>query len=124
MDYNCIAWAADDQTRWWWPQPPHAAYWPPGVPRALHITSFVSLFRTLGYEICAGEELEAGYEKVAIFADATGEPKHAARQLPKGGWTSKLGAHEDIRHTLRGLTGAAYGEVVQFMRRPRKQCQR
>ncbi|RMH08652.1 MAG: hypothetical protein D6704_02725 [Nitrospirae bacterium] len=27
--YNCIAWAAGDVGRWWWPAP--QAYWPQGV---------------------------------------------------------------------------------------------
>ena len=63
------------------------------------------------------EALEAGYEKVALYALA-GVPKHAARQLPGGGWTSKLGELDDIEHTLEGLVGSWYGNVVQILKRP------
>jgi hypothetical protein len=45
-------------------------------------------------------------------------PKHAARQLPSGRWTSKLGPMEDIEHALHDLTGMAYGSVVLVMKRP------
>jgi hypothetical protein len=51
--------------------------------------------------------------------DAQGSPTHAARQLDNGRWTSKLGELEDIEHSLRDLEGAAYGTVVQVMKRPR-----
>jgi len=44
---------------------------------------------------------------------------HAARQLPDGKWTSKLGQLEDITHgTTDVIEGGDYGEVVQFMKRP------
>jgi hypothetical protein len=52
----------------------------------------------LGYAPCAGDELEAGLEKVALYADEHGEWTHAAPQLPDGWWTSKLGPEEDILH--------------------------
>jgi hypothetical protein len=45
--------------------------------------------------------------------------KHAARQLPTGRWTSKLGKAVDIEHdTPEGVTGPVYGAVVKFLRRP------
>jgi hypothetical protein len=44
---------------------------------------------------------------------------HAARQLPNGKWTSKLGKGEDIEHdTPDDVSGGIYGEVVEIMRRP------
>lgn len=46
-------------------------------------------------------------------------PKHAARQLASGRWTSKLGKLEDIDHALHDLEGMLYGAVVLFMKRPR-----
>lgn len=46
---------------------------------------------------------------------------HAARQLPNGLWTSKLGQLEDITHaTPQVIAGSDYGEVMQFMKRPLK----
>src|SRR2546428_516396 len=66
-DYNCIAWAVGDTLNWWWPGADvENEYWPPGVPRARTLDAFRQMFATLGYVVCAGEELEPGVEKVAI----------------------------------------------------------
>ena len=118
--YNCIAWAAGDTTNWWWPDEadkPDSAHWPPGIPRVETLEVFRDAFATLSYTVCDHDQFEAGYEKVALFALA-GVPKHAARQLPNGRWTSKLGPMEDIEHALHDLTGMIYGAVVLIMRRP------
>jgi hypothetical protein len=117
-DYNCIAWAADDDTDWWWPDQTQIGYWPPAIPRAMTLGSFRDAFATLGYADCADEQLEAGFEKIAIFA-LVGVPKHASRQLETGLWTSKLGEREDIEHSLHALTGVVYGSVAVIMKRPR-----
>jgi len=85
--------------------------------RVESVDSFREAFATLGYVVCNSEQLEDGYEKVAIFALA-GLPKHAARQLVGGRWVSKLGSSEDIEHALHDLAGDVYGEVVVVMRRP------
>ena len=116
--YNCIAWAAGDTQTWWWPDADELAYWPAGASRAETVAAFVIAFNTLGYAPCAGDELEAGFEKVALFADTQGRLLHAARQLPSGRWTSKMGELEDIEHGLHDLAGAAYGSVVQVLKRP------
>lgn len=71
----------------------------------------------VGYAPCADGSPEAGVEMVAIYVRG-GEPAHAARLLPSGHWTSKLGAQEDIEHTLDGLEGTTYGSPVVFLRRP------
>jgi hypothetical protein len=74
-------------------------------------------FRALGYEPCADGHPEAGYEKVALYGNTTFYT-HAARQLPSGKWTSKLGPFEDIEHdTPDDVAGGVYGEVMVFMRR-------
>ena len=33
IDYNCVAWAAETDEEWWWPDPMEQEYWPDGVPR-------------------------------------------------------------------------------------------
>jgi hypothetical protein len=117
---NCIAWAAGDTANWWWPDEatgPESAHWPSGAARVESLEAFRQAFATLGYVVCADDRLEASYEKIALFA-LTGEPKHAARQLPSGRWTSKLGPMEDVEHALHDLTGMAYGSVVLVMKRP------
>jgi hypothetical protein len=89
--YNCVAWAAGDTTRWWWPAEFPFAYWPAGVERKETLTSFIHAFATLGYEYASSGEHESEFEKVAIFASRDGVPTHVARQLGDGSWTSKLG---------------------------------
>jgi hypothetical protein len=124
-DYNCIAWAVGDTAHWWWPDidpDDDSIFRPPGVECAETLAAFMAAFATLGYipcaSPCASEELESGFEKVALFADTAGVPTHAARQLPTGRWTSKLGLSEDIEHDLHAVGGELYGAVVQVLRRP------
>jgi hypothetical protein len=112
--YNCIAWAAGEERWWWWPA--RDAKWPAGVPLETTIEAFTAAFATMGYEPCDNSNLEVGYEKVAFYANANGV-QHAARQLPSGFWTSKLGRDADVQHTLEGLAGPCYGTVQRFLRR-------
>ncbi len=116
--YNCTAWAAGFTNDWWWPIDVHRrSYWPPGVAREETLEAFRDAFATLDYALCSCEILEAGVEKVALFADYQNVPTHAARQLPNGRWTSKLGIIEDIEHDLRDLEGDIYGTVVLLLKR-------
>jgi len=39
--YNCIAWAAGDTRKWWWPDPSPFAYWPPNIPRENTLQRFI-----------------------------------------------------------------------------------
>ena len=123
-DYNCIAWAAEDTTRWWSPEQRY--YWPPGSERRRTKECFIEVFRTLGYEPCESAELESDCEKVAIYVDLLNRPTHMARQLSSGWWTSKLGGLEDVIHrTLSEIEGAGipddrdYGRVAIFLKRPK-----
>lgn len=116
--YNCIGWASNDKTRFWWPDENNGGYWPEEVSRELTIQAFIELFKLQGYSKCSDPELEEGYEKVAIYAKGKIDPKHAARQLPSGEWSSKLGRNVDIKHPLKGLEGTQYGEVAVIMKRP------
>jgi hypothetical protein len=88
------------------------------VPREVTLDGFRAAFATLGYVACPGQDLEPGFERIALFANDRLVPKHAARQLPSGRWTSKLGKLEDIEHALHDLEGTLYGTVVLFMKRP------
>jgi hypothetical protein len=113
--YNCVAWSAGDILHWWEPH----VYWPtPVAPGENGIGVLDQAFRSLGYIECDDDSLEAGFEKVALYGSVL-YWSHAARQLPTGKWTSKLGKMEDIEHnTPDDVTGGAYGEVVQLMKRP------
>ncbi|MEH2242059.1 DUF7689 domain-containing protein [Nostoc sp.] len=118
-EYNCVAWAAENAQNWWWPDTQYEEYWPPGVPREETLEAFQQAFATLGYEICQNDVLEEGFQKIAIYVDSNKVPRHVARQLPNGQWTSKLGQDEDIEHNnLQGLTGQpGYGEIACIMKR-------
>ncbi len=118
--YNCFAWVAGQDDRWWNPLEfgiGESYYWVNGVPNELTISAFVQAYGTLGYLVCEDAEFEAGFEKIALYATSDGEVTHAARQLPNGKWTSKLGRWEDIEHELDGLVCDIYGSVQQLLRR-------
>ena len=83
----------------------------PNAPRNPMTESLIVIFAEIGYEIRDNDQLEDGFEKVVIYEKA-GMWTHAARQLPNGRWTSKLGEYEDIEHsTPEDLSGDLYGEV-------------
>lgn len=117
-DYNCIAWAADDTERHWWPG--GTSYWPNPTDAWPTVAAFKAVFKALGYEECATGGVEKDFEKVSIYIDNRGYVTHMARQLQDGNWTSKLGYEHDIQHVApECLRGQAYGEPHAFMRRPR-----
>lgn len=113
--YNCIAWAAGRDDRWW--EPAVGYYWPIAGVQMGTVKAAVQMFEHFGFKICKKPDLEDGYEKVAIYGQDE-EYTHAARQLPSGKWTSKLGFLEDIEHDiLEGLVGVEYGLVAHVMKR-------
>lgn len=117
--YNCIAWAAGESHRRWWPDDPDLGFshWPISAPRETTLAAFVAAFESVGYKTCTSPDRERGFEKVVLYADALG-PQHAARQLANGKWTSKLGDAEDIGHkTPESLNGPLYGQPVAYFRR-------
>jgi len=91
IDYNCVAWAAETDGEWWWPDPMEQEYCPDGVPREETLSAFIAAFQTIGYKTCDSDSLEPGFQKIAIYADTQNIPKHIAKQLPNGEWTSKIG---------------------------------
>ena len=119
-NYNCIAWAAGDESRWWEPDSFGLYYWPEGAPRQYTLKAYIEALRRIGFGVCEDSTVEPGWEKVAIFVGADGMPTHAARQLTDGTWTSKLGKLEDIKHPqLNDVSGTCYGEPVAILRRRR-----
>ena len=121
--YNCIAFAAHDTQRWWWPSGQIDDYWPPSAPLEETIEAFVAAYGTAGFSRCGNGKLERAYEKVAIYAVTVGgvlRPKHAARQLSDGRWTSKCGECEDIIHPeLSAVELPGYGSPVTYLKRLR-----
>ena len=114
-NYNCIAWSAVDTDHWWQPR----VYWPiEAPPDEFGIGGLTLAFKSLGYQECEDSTLEAGFEKVALYGTSLFYT-HAARHLPNGKWTSKLGRAEDIEHdTPEDVAEGIYSFIVQFMKRP------
>lgn len=118
--YNCIAFAANETHRKWWPVAIQDGrkdrYWPQGAPRTEKLRSFVRAFEIEGgYRPCDSDELEEGIEKVAIFMRGP-KPTHMARQLENGKRASKLGDKEDIHHnSLNQVEGKLYGTVARIL---------
>jgi len=120
--YNCIAYAAGDETRKWEGYREIGYYWPEGAREGHTLDALMSAFEQLEYTICDSETLESEYEKVALYVDMDGLWTHAAKQCEDGKWTSKLGNLEDIIHqTPQAVLGPdpAYGQVACFMKRRR-----
>lgn len=120
--YNCIAWAVGKKDAWWWPKKQFGYYWPKGLPyeplNKETVENFVKAFETEGFKRCDNHKLENGFEKVAIYVNNLNVPKHAARSLPNGTWTSKMGDDEDIEHdTLEVLEGRGFGKAKVFLKR-------
>lgn len=115
--YNCIAWAAGESRRWWWPSA--TTYWPKGVPRVATVDAFLQAYGTLGFVPTIQSDFEDGKDRIALFTLA-GVPTHAARQLANGRWTSKCGANVDMEHDLTDLDGPTYGSATHFLERPVK----
>jgi hypothetical protein len=116
LDYNCVAWSANDTEHWWQP----GVYWPIQPHQDDYgIAVLESAFKALGYEDCRmNGACEPEFEKVALFGDSL-YYTHAARQLPNGKWTSKLGKGPDIEHdNADDVGGGVYGEIEEIMKRP------
>jgi hypothetical protein len=123
IGYNGLAWALGSTQRNFDPEKIAGYYWAPGVPRECTITAYLKLLALHQYELEARDgRLEEGWEKIAIYVDAEGEPRHFARQLENGKWTSKLVDLIDIEHDdLTCLEGENFGHVNSILMRRRVQ---
>jgi hypothetical protein len=121
--YNCVAWAAGNDRRWFEPSGQSDHYWPAKLPRGTYARfytrdGYAQVFINCGYAACRSEKYQFGYEKVAIYVDSADRFKHVARMKANGVWTSKLGQGVDIDHDrLAALEGALYGTVGLILRR-------
>jgi hypothetical protein len=121
-DYNCIAFAARDETRRW--EPFGGYYWPrpeEARNRGYSVEELIEVYKTEGFQVCADGNLVEGSEKIAIYVNNYGGWEHAARQESDGKWKSKLGDLEDILHdSPDALICTDYGRPAIFMERVRK----
>ncbi len=118
--YNCLAFANGDH-RHLWEAGQHGGryFWPNGIRDSLD--GWIEIFTRQGYELTDNREIEAGFEKVAIYIDLEDmEPGHVAFSDGKV-WKSKLGRREDIEHAslelLEGDQKWEYGIVEKILKR-------
>lgn len=124
-NYNCVAWAVGDTSRFWYDVRIKGYYWPPGVGSADTVDGWKQAFAIHGYADSQSRDFDPKFEKIAIYIDADGLPSHVARQTDSRAWTSKLGKGCDIEHsTLDALEGEQYGTVGAIMQRPCKDGKR
>ena len=117
-NYNCVAWAYEVSNKKMWPGAPEDYYWPTDVVDTDELQAIIELFLNMGYVQCNKGQREDGFKKVAIYINQEGSPKHVARQLESGWWTSKLGELEDIEHdTLDILECESYGKATVFLKK-------
>ena len=70
--YNCMAFAAGDETRWWEPDEDETFYWPRKAPREYTVEAYIKAFELLAYKKCDHAALEHGFQKIAIYHDPVG----------------------------------------------------
>jgi len=121
IEYNCLSWALGISWTRYDPEPNCTGYfWFPGVEREWSARAIRKIFENHGYQACDSYDLEEGYEKVVFYVDEGGVPRHFARQLDNGKWTSKLGDLNDIEHdNLESIICPAYGRPQTVLKRQR-----
>lgn len=120
-NYNCISWANECDNVWTWPpifdELEDDEYWPSILPNDTKIETFVKFFMHEGFSVCTEDESHQQNTIICLY-EKDGECTHAARKLPSGMWTSKLGPLNDIQHsTPHSLEGEFYGKVFCYMKR-------
>jgi hypothetical protein len=120
--YNCIAFVAGDE-RHWWEAGCHGGryYWPPQLKPITSVETLSEFFTSQGFELTQNRDVEAGYEKIAIYVSLDElEFTHIARSDGHV-WKSKLGKGQDIHHysldVLEGDEADEYGVVERVLRR-------
>ncbi len=102
--YNCIAWSLGITSRWVWPGD--------------RVEDFDKLYEQYGYRRLTKLDyrLQDGVEKVVLYGrkkDKRVLCTHAARQMPDGNWTNKLGSLPLIKvPSPDHMDGPGYGSPV------------
>ena len=118
-----MSYANGETHRYWtpdgWPDPSAFYYWPPNIPNTLE--GWTAIFIAQDYERTNNYDIEAGFEKVAIYVYLTDlSPSHVAISDGRV-WKSKLGDDYDIEHQslelLEGEQEDEYGIVAEVLKR-------
>ena len=67
--YNCVAYAAGDETRRWEGFREGGYHWPDGAREGHSLDALLSAFEALGYSVCDSATLETDFEKVSLYVD-------------------------------------------------------
>lgn len=125
LRYNCLAWAIGESHRRW---DGSDGYWPNTISRDTGIVTLVKAYITKGFTVCQADGTTYDprfdkivlYDKTVLYQGSVVEHQgaHAARLMPNGMWSSKIGDWEDIEHpTPESLMGVRYGDPLIYMRR-------
>ncbi|HAI76621.1 MAG TPA: hypothetical protein DCM08_10270 [Microscillaceae bacterium] len=114
--YNCLAWAMHDSQRWW--DTADDDFWIEANRDNL-LQTVIEVCQKLGFQVCEDEQLEEGYEKIALFSNDKQYCAHVARQLNNGKWTSKLGQSFDVIHSIFAIENGIYGNAAIFLKKPK-----
>jgi hypothetical protein len=124
--YNCVAYAAGDDTRWWEPlaAPDSTSaelggyYWPedPEIPAWFSVRAIEQIFLKRNYVTCADAARVRGAEKIAIYGTDSTNATHVAMQRLDGVWVSKMGPYADIQHgPPEEIQGGTIGQIQRLM---------
>ncbi len=118
-EYNCIAWAVYRQDQAIWPDEREQLAWPHDLPRQETLANFQRFFELAGFQVAQNGLLVPGVEKIALYCK-DGLVNHAARQLPDGMWTSKMGPGADGSHPVDEAEFVRlFGNVALYLQRHR-----
>jgi hypothetical protein len=95
--YNCVAFANDNDRKWWEPDLYGGQFhWPKGI--GDDVDGWAKIFIDQGYEVTEDPSHLHGHEKIAIYVDVDdNSPSHVAKSNGQA-WKSKLGKFQDIEH--------------------------
>lgn len=113
--YRCLSFAIGETAKNWWPGDYPASsddFWPVPYSGSGGVAAFLVGLATIGFVPCGSADVEAGYDKIALYA-LHDEVRHAARRLIRGGKASL--APTRTSHTrLRGWKGRSTGRSLRF----------
>jgi hypothetical protein len=99
-----MAFANGDERHFWTPSR-HGGryYWPPDIKRDDTADAWEQVFLNQGYERTESREVEAGFEKVAIYVGLDDMLASHVAVSDGNDWLSKLGKGQDISHSSLDL---------------------
>ncbi len=107
--YNCIAWAAGETRRKWWPDKMGVAYWPKGVPREATLAAFIAAYATLGTRSVTTGTLSLGSRKSRSLPNLLGHLLTQHDSCPTGVGPVSWATNSILSTTWLGLSARNTG---------------